>query len=123
MIAKDHEGERLLEIGNGHIGHPPTIDVGTMHVGYHEHTFGDQSIFIGDRTTGKATICSGILGWREIEISIGNTFPSELHLDPSEKIWIVANLTAINALTPHALKAKTLRRLLNEICDAMDLGM
>lgn len=100
MIAKKCEGERLLEIDNGHVtdcGPPPSIDATDKYVGYFENPYGEQWVFLGDPKTGKAVIRGGDCGWdREYKVSLKSPCPNTILNEP-EKMWIITCFMAMSS--------------------------
>lgn len=83
----------LLQIPNHHTaacGDPPIVD-GTddCYVGYFENPYGEQWIFTLDRTTGKATLRGGDVGWNtKFDVLDGTV--ADLILGPEERLWLQA---------------------------------
>jgi hypothetical protein len=84
----------LLKIRNHHTaecGDPPIVD-GTAddcYVGYFENPYGEQWIFTLDRTTGKATLHGGDVGWNtEFDVLDGTV--ADLMLGTEERLWLQA---------------------------------
>ena len=100
MIEKKYEGERLLEIDNGHVadcGAPPSLDAADKYVGYFEGGCGDQWVFVGDRKTGEAVIRGGDTGWAtEYKVSCDKPCPVNLVLSDEEKHWIITCFMAMS---------------------------
>lgn len=98
MIAKKHNGERLLEIDNVHAigcGTPPLISATNRYVGYFENTHGEQWVFIGDPKSGKAVIHGGDVGWEtEHKLSVESPCP-DMILNEPEKLWIITCFMAM----------------------------
>ena len=102
MITKTYKGERLLEIDNGHVedcGPPPSLDATDKYVGYFENPYGEQWVFIGNRSTGAAKIRGGDVGW-ETEHAISLKCPCpDMILNEPEKLWIITCLMAMSGTT------------------------
>jgi hypothetical protein len=98
MIAKKHNGQRLLEIDNVHVadcGPPPSLDAADKYVRYFENPNREQWVFIGDSKTGKAVIRGGDCGWETgYDVSLKSPCPNAILNDP-EKMWIITCFMAM----------------------------
>lgn len=99
MIRKMYKGDRLLEIDNGHIpdsGPPPSLDATDKYVGYFENPYGEQWVFIGDRSTCSAKLFGGDVGWDTAHaVSLNSPCP-DLILNEPEKLWIITCFMAMS---------------------------
>jgi hypothetical protein len=86
--------EPLLKIRNRHTpscGDPPIVDGETdnCYIGYFENVLGEQWVFKLDRTTGKAVLRGGDVGWTtEFEVVDGTIV--DLILGKEERLWLQA---------------------------------
>ena len=84
----------LLQIRNQHTvacGDPPIIngDDPNVYIGYFENAFGEQWVFCFDRTTGKAELRGGDIGWNTVhEVREGEV--GALVLSREEAVWLQA---------------------------------
>lgn len=88
----------LLSIRNHHAassGDPPIVSQqdGNAYIGYFENRYGEQWIYISDRTTGESYLCGGDIGWNTqhpvVAGEVGN-----LNLSDEERSWLSACLKA-----------------------------
>ena len=82
----------LLTIRNHHIaecGDPPIVDGGAKgcYIGYFENPYGEQWVFTLDRTTGKATLRGGDVGWNT-EFDVVDGAVADLLLGNEEPRWL-----------------------------------
>ncbi len=84
--------EPLLRVPNRHAftdGDPLVVDGSdlNLYVGYFENDYGEQWIFIRDRTTGIATLRGGDIGWNtSIDVTDGPA--PDLMLSQPELLWL-----------------------------------
>jgi hypothetical protein len=84
----------MLKIPNHHTplcGDPPIVDgsVDDSYLGYFENSFGEQWIFRQDRTTGRATLRGGDVGWNT-EFDVVDGTVADLILGKEERLWLQA---------------------------------
>jgi hypothetical protein len=84
--------EPIFRVSNHHTpscGRPPSVDgdaPATYH-GYFENRYGEQSLFIYDRTKGEGLLYCGDAGWeRPSQVVDGR--PVGLILSPEERAWL-----------------------------------
>jgi len=90
--ASESFGEVLLEVRNHHTseaGEPPRIsdDDPNQYIGYFENQFGEQAIFVFDRTTRTAKLHLGDAGW-ETEHAVIDGVAPDLVLGEAELQWL-----------------------------------
>ena len=86
--------EPLLQIRNYHTsacGDPPIVnsDDPNVYIGYFENAFGEQWVFMFDRTNGKAHLRGGDIGWNTVH-DIRNGKTGDLILGAEESAWLRA---------------------------------
>lgn len=86
--------EPLLRIRNHHAatcGDPPIVngDDGRVYIGYFENPYGEQWIFTYDRTTRRAELRGGDVGWNRINIVEAGKVDG-LILGAEEAAWLNA---------------------------------
>jgi hypothetical protein len=84
----------LLRIGNHHAsgcGDPPIVnsDDPDLYIGYFENPDGDQWVFTFHRTSRKAELRGGDIGWNEIK-TVENGRVADLILGEQERAWLQA---------------------------------
>jgi hypothetical protein len=87
-------GEVLLEVRNHHMsqaGTPPRISDAdpNQYIGYFENRYGEQAVFVFNRTTQSAILNLGDAGWRTDYTVIDGVAP-DLVLDEAELQWLRA---------------------------------
>jgi hypothetical protein len=87
-------GDVLLQVRNHHTaaaGTPPRIDDADpdRYVGYFENPFGEQAVFVFDRSTRTATLYLGDAGWETGHAVIEGVVP-DLVLGEAELLWLRA---------------------------------
>ena len=71
-------------------GDPPHItDNGDTYLSYWENVFGEQWIFVFDRTTKQARVYCGDAGWEETYEAIDGHVPG-LVMHRAEQMWVAA---------------------------------
>lgn len=88
------EKSLIFAVGNHHIessGKPPQIDdsAPNCYHGYFENEFGEQAIFVYDRTCHEGTLYLGDAGWEQPYRVIGGIVPG-LQLGEAERAWLTA---------------------------------
>ena len=91
----------LLQIRNHHsvaCGDPPIInsDDANIYLGYFENAFGEQWVFSFDRSTGKAELRGGDIGWNTVHEVRGGEARGVV-LGPGEATWLQACWKAATA--------------------------
>ncbi len=86
--------EPLLKIRNNHAascGDPPiiTMDDSNIYIGYFQNLYGEQWVFIYDRSTMQAELRGGDVGWNRSHDVINGIAPS-LTLNRDESDWLDA---------------------------------
>jgi hypothetical protein len=90
---------RLFSVSNHHVsdaGHPPTVegDAPNTYHGYFENRYGEQSLFVYERESGRCSLWCGDAGWGEPHPVIDGRVPG-LVLAPEELAWLRACWTAV----------------------------
>ena len=90
--------EPLLRIRNNHsvaCGDPPIVnsDDPDVYVGYFENPFGEQWIFTYDRTSHKAELRGGDIGWDDA-VEVKDDGGAELTLGHDEQLWLYVCIEA-----------------------------
>lgn len=90
----------ILQITNHHTpacGTPPRIEERPdQYLGYFENEFGEQMIFVFDRSTGTGLLYAGDAGW-ETPYEVVDGIAPELIMRSDEKLWLRACWEAATA--------------------------
>jgi hypothetical protein len=84
----------IFSVANQHVegcGKPPSIDnrEPNGYRGYFENDYGEQAIFVYNRTTGEGTLYMGDAGWETPHRVLNGAIPN-LILSPAERAWLDA---------------------------------
>jgi hypothetical protein len=98
MFKSKKKGERaILIVGNKHApgcGKTPEVDVTGSYVSYYENSFGEQWVFVGNRSDGSIDLYGGDIGWDEPRRATAvKPYPC-IMMGHSEQVWYVACLMA-----------------------------
>lgn len=101
-MAKDKPRQLIFEAFNRHgisEGLPPHIntDVQGSYYGYYENEYGEQFIFVYDRTAKRGSLWLGDNGWETPAIVVDGGAPS-LILSKSESMWLYSCWLAATAV-------------------------
>ena len=87
--------EIFLTVKNAHTkdsGQPTTFESGDGYLSYFENEYGEQWVFSMDWESGVFFLCGGDIGWKDRKI--GEQGLTDLVLDSSERMWVLACLSA-----------------------------
>jgi len=94
------DGSLILQITNHHVpasGTPPRIEERPgQYLGYFENEYGEQMIFVFDRSSGTGRLYAGDAGWETPYEVIGGVAP-ELVMRSDESLWLRACWEAATA--------------------------
>ena len=90
MITENH-GELLFRAYNRHTescGDPPEVTNTNpdTYCGYFENEFGEQWVFVYDRTAKRGLLRGGDAGWEKVLEVADGAVP--INLNPTEDIWL-----------------------------------
>lgn len=90
----------LFVVSNHHeaaAGTPPTIlgDTPGVYHSYFENTYGEQSLFVYERDTKRATLWCGDAGWQSYSVIDGRV--DGLLQSPAEQLWLQACWQAVTS--------------------------
>lgn len=80
----------LLTIFNQHVGdEPEAFQTEGKFLSYFEGAFGDQWVFIGDRSNKTAILTGGDIDWEQHTMSEGKLLPRVI-LGSEETLWLIS---------------------------------